>query len=77
MHDGHVCATSGQKSSGFEPAQLHLQQIPFERRRSTGVDASTHDVPLLLSGGHEIVCDNDIPNSSRGDAVLHPHVRDQ
>ena len=77
MHNCHVCATSRQKPSGFESAQLHLEQIPFKRRRSTGVDASPHDVPLLLSGGHEIVCDNDIANGSRGDAVLHPHVRDQ
>ena len=54
-----------------------LQQIAFERRRSTGLDAGTHDLPLSLRGGHEFVCDQYIPNRSRGDAVLHPHIRDQ
>jgi hypothetical protein len=77
LHNGHVCATCGQQAPGFETAYLHLEQIPFERRRSTGVDASAHDVPLPLGGGYEIVCHHDIPHRRRGGAVLHPYIRNQ
>ena len=77
LHNGHVCATSGQQSPGFETAELHLQQVAFERRRSTGVDASADDVPLSPRRSHELVGDHDVPNCRRGDAVLHPHLRDQ
>ena len=42
-------------------------------------EAGVHEtlVYRLAQSGHEIVCDNDIPNSSRRDAELHAHVRDQ
>ena len=77
LYEGRVGTANGQQLGRLEAAQLHVQQIAFERRGSTYIDASAHEVQLALGSDHHLVGDGNIPHGSGGGAVLQPDVGDE